>query len=123
MRVKVDRPHGCLGDLHRSVRWRERGQVTDRRTSSRTMLPWRVVALMVAVAGVADTPTTRKVAEMPPFRELNLAVGAPIVMLRMRRGLRPARPATIVCKMEELEDRMTNGSSSQEPGGTTCSQD
>jgi hypothetical protein len=74
---------------------------------------------MVAVAGVAvsDSPTTRKVAEMPPFRELNLAVGAPIVMLRERRGLRPARFPTIVCKMEELGDRMANGSSTQEPGG------
>lgn len=116
MRVKVDRPHGCLGDLHRSVRRREGGQATDRRTSSRTMLPWRVVALMVAVAGVADSPTTRNVAAMLPFREFNLAVGAPIVMLRMRRGLRSVRCAIIVCMMEGPEDRMANGSSSQEPG-------
>ena len=54
------------------------------------MLPLRVVERMVAVAGT-DSPTTRRAAEMLPCRESNLAVGAPSVMLRKWRGLRPAR--------------------------------
>ena len=74
----------------------------------------------MAVAGVADCSTTRKDAEMLPSREMNLAVGAPIVMLRKPRGLRAARFATIVCKIEEPEDCAANGSSSQEPGGQPC---
>jgi hypothetical protein len=71
---------------------------------------------MVAIAGMADSPTTRKAAEMLPCRESNLAVGVPIVMLRKRRGLRPARFSTNVCKMGGVEVCAANGSSSQEPG-------
>jgi hypothetical protein len=55
------------------------------------MLPLRVVVRMVAVAVMADCPTTRKAAEMLPCRESNLAVAVPSVVLRARRGLRPAR--------------------------------
>jgi hypothetical protein len=93
-------------------------RVGVRLTSSRTMLPLRVVEQMVAVAGVADSPTTRRVAEMLPCRESNLAVGAPTVILRKRRGLRPMRFSTIACRMEGAEDGTANGSSSQEPGGS-----
>jgi len=57
---------------------------------------------------------------MLPSREVNLAVGAPIVMLRKRRGLRSVRFATIVRKIEEPEDCAANGSSSQEPEGQPC---
>ena len=81
------------------------------------MLPRRVVAWIVAVAGVDRSPSTRKAAEMPPCRELNLAVGAPIIMLRFRRGLRPVWCPIIVCKMEKPEGCGANGSSNQEPGG------
>ena len=79
------------------------------------MLPLRVVARMVAVAVMADSPATRRAAEMLPCRDSNLAVGVPSVILRKRRGLRPARCSTIVCKMEVPEDCGANGSSSQEP--------
>ena len=57
---------------------------------------------------------------MLPSREVNLPVGAPIVMLRKRRGLRSVLVATIACKIEEPEDGAANGSSSQEPGGQPC---
>ena len=57
---------------------------------------------------------------MLPSSEANLAVGAPIVMLRRLRGPRPARLAIIVCKIEEPEDCAANGSSSQEPGEQPC---
>jgi hypothetical protein len=71
---------------------------------------------MIAVAGVPENPTTRNAAEMPPFREVNLAVAFPIViLLRDRRALRPVRLATIVCRMEEPEDCGAKGSSNQEP--------
>ncbi len=79
------------------------------------MLPLRVVVRMVAAAVMADSPTTRKVAEMLPCRESNLAVGVPSVMLRKRRGLRPLRCRIIACKMLVPEDCGANGSSSQEP--------
>jgi len=92
----MDHPRGGFGDLHHNVMRGQRGQVEDWLTSSGTRLPWRVVAWIVAVAGVADCSTTWKDAEMLPSREMNLAVGAPIVMLRKSHGLRSARFATIV---------------------------
>jgi len=80
------------------------------------MFPLRVVVRMVAVAVMADSPTTRRAAEMLPCRDSNLAVAVPSVMLRNRRGLRPAaRCSTIVRKREVPEDCGANGSSSQEP--------
>jgi len=42
---------------------------------------------------------------------MHLAIGAPIVMLRKPYGLRSARFATIVCKIEEPEDCAANESS------------
>ena len=57
---------------------------------------------------------------MLPSRELNLAVGAPSVTLRRRRGLRSVLFATIACKIEELAGCAANGSSSQEPEGQPC---
>jgi len=87
----------------------------DLETSSRTMLPLRVVERTVAIAGMADSPTTRRAAEMLPCRESNLAVGAPIVILWKRRGLRPTRLSINACRMEGAEDCAANGSSSQEP--------
>jgi hypothetical protein len=80
------------------------------------MLPRRVVAWIVAVAGVAACSTTRRDAEMLPSRETNFAVGVPFAMLRKPRRLPSRRYATTVCKIEEPEDVAANGSSSQEPG-------
>jgi hypothetical protein len=79
------------------------------------VLPPRVSERIVAVERTEESPITRSVACMPPWRELNFAVGGSGAFERRKRLFFTAWPSRTICTRFCVGNRVARGSSDQEP--------
>ena len=79
------------------------------------VLPRRVSERIVAVERTEESPITRSVACMPPWRELNVAVGGTTAFGRRKRLFFTTWPSRNICTRFCVGNRVARGSSDQEP--------